>query len=239
MKPGLHGIYRRLRGSLLHPQWLTDRLHARCRESLTWLRNAIVLDVGSGDSDNRRYLDNSNVIVRLDYPLTNDRYHRQPEVFADARRLPIADRSVDAVLLFEVLEHVWPASLVLAEVRRVLKPNGRLYLSVPFLYPIHDAPNDFQRFTVYGVRRHLESNGLRIILETQQGNSLLVPIQLMNLAVLEGCRALWRRSSWLGVFAALLAYPLCLLNNLIALPLTLLPEQGASCFGYFVIAEPE
>jgi hypothetical protein len=59
----------------------------------------------------------------------------------------------------------------------------------------------------------------------------------MNLALLEACRSLLIRTRWTGFLAILIAYPLCLINNLLALPMTLLPEKGASCFGYFVVAE--
>ncbi|OGI47714.1 MAG: hypothetical protein A2151_03030 [Candidatus Muproteobacteria bacterium RBG_16_65_34] len=237
MRPRLPGIYDALRGSFLHPQWLTDRLHARSRRLLKPLRDAVILDVGSGDSDNAPYVHGSNVLIRLDYPRTNKSYRLRPDLFADARHLPVADRSMDVVLLFEVLEHVWPNSTVLPEIRRVLRRNGTLYLSVPFLYPVHDAPNDFHRFTIHGIRLHLEHSGFRVVLERQHGNSLLVPVQLMNLALLEGCRALWNRSRWLGYAAMLAAYPLCLINNLLALPMTLLPDRGAGCFGYLVVAE--
>jgi SAM-dependent methyltransferase len=237
MKSRLQAVYGALRGSILHPQWLTDRLHARSRQFLNPLRKAVILDVGSGDSDNTRYVDGSNSIIRLDYPRTNSSYRSRPDVFADARRLPVMDHSIDVVLLFEVLEHVYPGSAVLAEIQRVLRHGGTLFLSVPFLYPIHDAPNDFQRFTIHGIRLHLENSGFRVIAEQQHGNSLLVPIQLMNLALLEVCRSLLIRARWAGFLAMLIAYPLSLINNLLALPMTLLPEKGASCFGYFVVAE--
>jgi SAM-dependent methyltransferase len=237
MKSRIQAVYGALRGSFWHPQWLTDRLHVRSRQALNPLRNAVILDVGSGDSDNIRYVDDSNTIIRLDYPGTNSSYRSRPDVFADARHLPVMDRSIDVVLLFEVLEHVYPGSAVLAEIQRVLRHGGTLFLSVPFLYPIHDAPNDFQRFTIHGIRLHLEHSGFRVITEIQHGNSLLVPIQLMNLALLEACRSLLIRTRWAGFLAMLIAYPLCLINNLLALPMTLLPEKGAGCFGYFVVAE--
>ena len=49
-------------------------------------------------------------------------------VRGSARRLPMADRSVDAVLFVEVLEHVAPADLpgVMAEAARVRRPGGRV-----------------------------------------------------------------------------------------------------------------
>lgn len=61
----------------------------------------------------------------------------------DAGALPVADRSVDAVLLLDVLEHLtWPEH-ALSEVRRVLRPGGVVVLSVPHRGPLQwlDALN--------------------------------------------------------------------------------------------------
>ncbi len=54
---------------------------------------------------------------------------------ADAKKLPFADAAFDRVLLFDVVEHLYPWELheALLEARRVLKPDGRLI--------IHTAPN--------------------------------------------------------------------------------------------------
>ena len=48
--------------------------------------------------------------------------------------------------MLNVLEHVRDPQQALCEVRRCLKSNGRLIVSVPFLYPIHDAV-DYFRYT--------------------------------------------------------------------------------------------
>jgi SAM-dependent methyltransferase len=230
-------LYGKLRGSLLHPQWLSDRFHFRSRQLLRQLHGALILDIGSGNSRNTEYLDSSNKVIRLDYPAINHRYFLRPDVFGDARRLPVADSSLDAAFLFEVLEHIDAHEPVLREIRRVLRPDGLLYISVPFLYPIHDAPHDFYRFTLYGIRHVLEQTGFGVVHQAQHGNSFLVPFQMLNLALLEACKIAWGTHPALGLIAATLAYPICLANNLLAFPFTLLPSQGAGGFGYFLVAK--
>lgn len=232
-------MYNRLRGSALHPQWLTDRFQRSIRPPLAALRNHTILDIGSGNSQRAALLHESNRVICLDYPATNQRYDLRPDLFGDARMLPIAGESIDAVFLFEVLEHVPTPQRVIEEIRRVLRPRGRLFLSTPFLYPIHDAPYDYQRFTVYGLRHILETSGFKPISILQNGNALLVPIQMLSLSLLMGCRAAWQKHPLLGLAALVAVYPLCLINNLIAVPLTWLPNRGPSCFGYFVVAERE
>lgn len=62
-------------------------------------------------------------------------------------RFPLSDSTFDNVLLFNVLEHVFDTSNVLGEIRRVLKPGGRLFGAVPFLHRYHKDPTDYWRFT--------------------------------------------------------------------------------------------
>ena len=61
--------------------------------------------------------------------------------------LPYQTESVDTVLLFNVLEHLYNYSLVLFEIRRVLNHGGTLIGVVPFLVAYHPDPRDYWRFT--------------------------------------------------------------------------------------------
>ena len=58
----------------------------------------------------------------------------------------IADNSVDAIICISVLEHIWEYQRAIDEIERVLKPGGKLLLTVPFGFPIHDKL-DYWRFT--------------------------------------------------------------------------------------------
>ena len=225
-----------LKGTIFHPQWMTDRFHFRSKESLKVLRSATVLDVGSGDASYTGLMDSSNHLYTIDYPTTNKKYQSAPNIFADARCLPVANANIDIVLLFEVLEHVPDVQKVAEEVRRVLRPGGEFYLSVPFIYPIHDAPNDFWRFTVYGITDLLENHGFETLKLVTHGNTLVAALQMFNLGLLEICRDCYQRSSVFGIIFGLLFYPITLSVNFLAWPLFHLPLGKAGNFGYFVIA---
>lgn len=228
-----------LKNTLLHPQWLSLHFHRVSRRCLVELGDCMVLDIGSGDSDHAGRLQSGCSLYRLDYPATNRRYRNAPDIYGDAASLPIASESMDAVLLLEVLEHLPDDHKALTEIRRVLKPGGRLYLSVPFIYPVHDAPADFRRYTVFGSRHVLATQGFTVTRELCHGNSLVTAMQLFNLSLLEIVRDVYLRNRSAGLLAGLLFYPFCVGVNLAAWPLIHVRGTRASCLGYFVTATRE
>lgn len=152
-----------LNATPLHPQWLIRRERHRFSLALGEVRGR-VLDVGCGDRWVERALGRDCTYVALDSLATGrDRYYARPSVFADAGALPFNTGAMDAVVMFEVLEHVAAPRAVLDEACRCLAPGGLLVASVPFLYPIHDAPTDFQRYTEHGLREVMERSGLEVV----------------------------------------------------------------------------
>lgn len=226
-----------LKGTILHPQWLSDRFHIRSRRCLQEIKQSVILDIGSGNSRHKRLLDSSNRLYRLDYPETNRRYHSSPDIYGDACYLPIRAESADVVLLFEVLEHLADDKQALLEIYRVLKPGGRFYTSVPFIYPVHDAPTDYRRFTIHGLRLLLNETGFASRKEIQHGNSFVTALQMFNLAILETVRDISRKNKLFSLILGVAAYPLCILVNITGLPFIYLTSRSASCFGHFIIAE--
>jgi SAM-dependent methyltransferase len=67
-------------------------------------------------------------------------------------QMPIADGVFDVVLCTQVLEHLeWPRESV-KEMYRVLKPQGKLFITVPMAHGEHQVPYDFFRYTSYGLK---------------------------------------------------------------------------------------
>jgi ubiquinone/menaquinone biosynthesis C-methylase UbiE len=77
------------------------------------------------------------------------------QIIGDAQALGIADATFEVVLCTEVLEHLPEPQRAIDEMFRVLVPGGQLLLTTRFLFPIHDAPHDYFRFTKYGLRHLL------------------------------------------------------------------------------------
>ena len=75
-----------------------------------------------------------------------------PNIFADVAQVPFARQYVDCIICTEVLEHLPNPQSCVDEIYRLLRNNGIAFVSVPFLYPVHADPFDFQRFTGDGLR---------------------------------------------------------------------------------------
>lgn len=111
-----------------------------------------ILDAGAGQCTYKPYfnhceytaVDNAVGDVQWDYS--------QLDLVAPLNKLPVTDNSFDAILCTEVLEHLDEPLDCLKELFRVLKPNGRLFLTVPFFHHEHQIPYDFYRYTSYGLK---------------------------------------------------------------------------------------
>jgi SAM-dependent methyltransferase len=71
---------------------------------------------------------------------------------ADAHSLPFDDGVFDGVWVQAVLEHVLEPAIVVAELHRVLRPDGLVYAETPFMQQVHEQAYDFSRFTQSGHR---------------------------------------------------------------------------------------
>ncbi|OGW83515.1 MAG: hypothetical protein A2987_03850 [Omnitrophica bacterium RIFCSPLOWO2_01_FULL_45_10] len=116
-----------------------------------------VLDVGCGTRPHRRYLANAGEYVGMD-----ENKSVAPDVLGSAQEIPFPDAYFDCVLCTEVLEHLPEPEKAVNEIKRVMKKGGILYLTVPQEWGLHYEPNDYLRFTRYGIKYLLEKNGFRV-----------------------------------------------------------------------------
>ncbi len=125
--------------------------------------NKNILDVGCGIKPYRS-LFNTTSYTGIDIKGGgHSNMDKTPDKFYNGTTIPFPDNSFDAVICTEVLEHVAEPIKILNEIRRVLKPGGEIYLSVPFVWNEHEAPFDFQRFSRYGLQQLFAQSHLSII----------------------------------------------------------------------------
>ena len=78
--------------------------------------------------------------------------HKSPDIVGDICTYEFERPAMYRyVFMSEVLEHLHSPQDAIDRVHRVLKPDGRLILTAPFIFPIHDRPHDYYRFTKYGL----------------------------------------------------------------------------------------
>jgi SAM-dependent methyltransferase len=94
------------------------------------------------------------------------------DVIAPAESLPFDDASFDAIICTEVLEHCRDPAGALAEVRRVLRPGGRAFITTPFLVGLHEMPYDFYRYTPSALQALAENAGLLEVAIRARGDYL-------------------------------------------------------------------
>ena len=140
-----------------------------------------VLDVG-GKKENKRGLFrppinkvNSWKYLNID-PLT------KPDYCCSAEKIPVSESVFDIVLMTEVLEHLQNPEVVLKEIHRVLRKEGKLIATMPFLYPIHSDPNDYQRWTPQKIRVEIERGGFSIDQIVPMGSLFAVYFDLLHIS---------------------------------------------------------
>ncbi len=86
------------------------------------------------------------------YELEYQRF-RNTDMVGDAHQLPLADGSMAAVMAMNVFEHLADPPRACAEIHRVLRPGGTVFVHTAFLQPLHEAPAHFYNATEFGVQR--------------------------------------------------------------------------------------
>lgn len=104
----------------------------------------LTLNLGSGDNDISKNFPNT---INADLNLT-----KITNLVLNSQKLPFKSNSLPSIVCLEMLEHVHNPFDVMAEIYRVLKPGGKVILTTRFIYPIHEAPHDYYRFTHYGLK---------------------------------------------------------------------------------------
>jgi SAM-dependent methyltransferase/DNA-directed RNA polymerase subunit RPC12/RpoP len=159
--------------------------------------------------------------------------YRNVHVVANLDHLPFQDESLAGIISVAVLEHAQNPQAQVAEIRRVLKPGGRVLCFIPFIQGFHASPHDYQRYT---------QNGLR---------ELFGDFEVVNLQVGAGPTSglLWILQEWLALvlsFGSMRLYRLLVPCTWVLSPLKYLdlllarhPAATVIASGHFIEARKE
>jgi SAM-dependent methyltransferase len=138
------------------------------------------LDIGCGTKPYEKLCPSSQYIG-LELDSVENRATKSADFFYDGNRIPFEDAHFDSVMINQVLEHVFHPDDLLLEIKRILKPGGKLLITVPFLWNEHEEPLDFARYSSYGLRYLLEQQGLEIMEHRKSINDIRAVFQMFNL----------------------------------------------------------
>ena len=137
-----------------------------------------LLDFGCG-SKPYRTLFQVDEYIGLDFENPGHPHRNEKiDVFYDGRHIPFGDGTFDCIFSSEVFEHVFNLPDVLKEINRVLKPGGLILVTCPFAICEHEVPNDFARYSSYGIRYLMAAHGLEMVSQEKTGNSVETVFQL-------------------------------------------------------------
>lgn len=152
-----------------------------------------LLDLGCGKMPYKNLIQECSFIdCYLGVDIENDAYQNsgvKPDIIWDGKTIPVSPDSVDTVLLVEVLEHVPDPLQILKEVFRILQKGGNVFITVPFIWNLHDVPYDQYRYTPFALNRLLMEAGFSKIHIESFGN------WHASLAQVLSC---WVRRSWMS-----------------------------------------
>lgn len=188
-----------------------------------------ILDVGCGENP-YYHKSMSPKIVCLDLE-----HSKKAHIIGDAMNLPIKKEKFDGVISVNSLYYCDNPSIAIKEFSRVLKKNGKLVLMMPFIYPLHDAPDDKYRFTKYGITellkddfeiKHVKPVGGIFNLPAVILHSLMKGIPLMAPKSIRGI---------VKLFCIILFYPFYIIAQLIGV-LDFLDKSERWATYFFVVA---
>ncbi len=162
-----------------------------------------VVDLGCGASQYKEdILQLAENYIGVDWE--NGRHDQSHvDVFANlCETLPFDDAFADTIVSFQVMEHLPEPSIFLSEAYRILKSGGGIFITVPFMWHVHEAPHDYYRYTRYGLEYLFQKAGfanIRVLENTGFWQMWILKFNYYTARLSPGLlRYLWAPFWWLG-----------------------------------------
>ncbi|WP_312311645.1 class I SAM-dependent methyltransferase [Empedobacter brevis] len=162
-------------GFFINHNFLIRKSLRKSLKSNAGLLEGVLLDFGCGTKPYKFFFVACKEYIGVDYKIEGrEEKQKDVDVFYDGKNIPFDNNKFDSILCTEVLEHVFNIDELLMEFNRVLKLNGKLIVTTPFMWEEHEMPYDFARYTTPALKYLYEKNGFKIIHNYQTGNAIEV-----------------------------------------------------------------
>ncbi|KAB2946580.1 MAG: methyltransferase [Candidatus Methanoperedens nitroreducens] len=168
-------------GIFLNPFYISRiNLLQNIKKNIHFFDGGYLLDVGCG---RKPYESLFNVTSYIGLDIAgggHDDDAKSADVYYDGKVFPFIDSFFDYVISNQVLEHVLDQEQLMKEIYRVLKPDGLLLITAPFVWDEHEAPYDYWRYTSFGLNYFFSKKGFGIIEQYKSGNYIETLVQMFS-----------------------------------------------------------
>ena len=185
------------------------------------------LDVGSGSKPYIGLFNNVTEYIGMDIEQSGHKHQREYiDVFYDGQTFPFEESAFDSLVFFEVLEHVFNPDTFFKQIKKVVKPNGRCLITIPFIWGEHEQPYDFARYSSFGLKHMFDQHGLEIV----EHKKYLTDLRLIFLLINSYLYTVFKRFLP-GPLAWLFIIPFSMVNNFLGLISWIFPSNKDLYFG--------
>jgi SAM-dependent methyltransferase len=117
-----------------------------------------LLDIGCGNKPYEHLFNNTTSYKGLEITSTVHK-STKADFFYDGNIFPFNNEVFESILMNQVFEHVFNPEQFLKEVFRILKPGGKILISVPFIWDEHEQPYDYARYSSFGLTSIFQKTG--------------------------------------------------------------------------------
>ncbi len=122
--------------------------------------NENVIEFGSSKNSSKSFHKNINGNFSIDFA---DKILDENNLRFDLEKKNEVNKKYTLVIIFNVLEHVYNVDNAIKELKKILKPSGKIVGATPFLYRVHYAPEDYNRYTRQFFLKLFKENNMRNI----------------------------------------------------------------------------
>jgi SAM-dependent methyltransferase len=185
------------------------------REAKNIKKEESIIDVGAGELRYKNYFSHCKYVSQDLCVGNNDWDFNEIDIKSSIYNIPVEDKSFNYVLCTQVLEHLDNPDLAFKEFYRILKDDGKIFLTAPLGQSEHQTPYDFFRFTKYGLEILGKRNNFELVYIKPSGGIFIN----MESIIWESINMIlpFKKISIIRYFYYILFFPFKLLSGIIFL----------------------